>query len=144
MVINKKYDDQNITDRVRTKMTENFTRENDANLAETEIKKEYYNDLDSGDSADDPNTGCDHGYSSNNGENGDVNTPDLANCQQTAESEVRFLRQWILVHLDLIQQQNDDILNKEKAIFLLQQENEMVSLFFYANWAKFDLRDFDS
>lgn len=47
------------------------------------------------------------------------------NCQ-SAESEVKFLKDWLILHLDLIQQQNDEILSKEKTILILQQENEMV------------------
>lgn len=66
-----------------------------------------------------------HMYAANTG-NGDVlNTVNNSNCQ-SAESEVKFLKDWLVLHLDLIQQQNDEILNKEKTILILQQENEMV------------------
>ncbi|KAK9879609.1 hypothetical protein WA026_006673 [Henosepilachna vigintioctopunctata] len=47
------------------------------------------------------------------------------NCQP-AESEVKFLKEWLLLHLDLIQQQNEEILSKERTILILQQENEML------------------
>lgn len=70
------------------------------------------------------NNSYDHMYSTNSG-NGDINTVSLS-CQ-SAESEVKFLKDWLILHLDLIQQQNDEILNKEKTILILQQENEMVS-----------------
>lgn len=71
----------------------------------------------------------DHIYASNNDNsilNSDIEThKQKPNCQ-TADSEVRFLKQWLLLHLDLIQQQNEEILSKEKTILILQQENEML------------------
>ncbi|XP_018320516.1 male-specific lethal 1 homolog isoform X2 [Agrilus planipennis] len=71
----------------------------------------------------DLNSSYDHGYASNSG----TVLPNLSssNCQN-AESEVKFLREWLLLHLDLIQQQNDEILSKEKTISMLKQENEML------------------
>lgn len=45
---------------------------------------------------------------------------------QSAESEVSFLKEWLLLHLDLIQQQNEEITSKERTILILQQENEML------------------
>lgn len=54
-------------------------------------------------------------------------------CQQqeqeqrpSAESEVNFIKDFLLIHLDLIQQQNDEIVNKDNTIFLLQQENQQL------------------
>ncbi|KAL1514259.1 hypothetical protein ABEB36_003545 [Hypothenemus hampei] len=47
------------------------------------------------------------------------------NCH-SAESEVNSLKDWLILHNDLIQQQNDEILKKERQIFILQKENEML------------------
>lgn len=70
----------------------------------------------------------DHIYASKN-DNSNIEThKHKLNCQ-TAESEVRFLKQWLLLHLDLIQHQNEEILSKERSILILQQENEMVGTY---------------
>nr|CAI5858272.1 unnamed protein product [Callosobruchus analis] len=45
---------------------------------------------------------------------------------QTLESEVKFIKEWLILHTDLIQQQNDDILDKDREIYLLRKENEML------------------
>ncbi|KAL3283628.1 hypothetical protein HHI36_006767 [Cryptolaemus montrouzieri] len=67
----------------------------------------------------------DHLYTSND-EKSEIEThKQKLNCQ-TAESEVKFLKEWLLLHLDLIQQQNEEILSKERTIVILQQENEML------------------
>lgn len=70
------------------------------------------------------NLSCDHMYTCNT-ENLEINLTD-PNCQ-SAESEVKFWKEWLILHLDLIQQQSDEILNKERTILILQQENEMVT-----------------
>ncbi|KAJ3656747.1 hypothetical protein Zmor_015796 [Zophobas morio] len=69
------------------------------------------------------NLSCDHMYTCNT-ENLEINLTD-PNCQ-SAESEVKFWKEWLILHLDLIQQQSDEILNKERTILILQQENEML------------------
>lgn len=86
----------------------------------------YFTDitLNNSEKKDSLNFSYEHMYASNT-ENGELIPTNVSNCQ-TAESEVKFLKEWLLLHLDLIQQQNDEILNKEKAILYLQQENEMV------------------
>lgn len=66
-----------------------------------------------------------HMYTSNT-ENGELDLAEVVTCQST-ESEVKFWKEWLILHLDLIQQQNDEILNKERTILILQEENEMVS-----------------
>lgn len=123
MLVNTEYNDQNIN-RACTKMSENFTsQKGNAKLSNTNQDVAYFDNLNSGDIVDNINLAYDHIYATNKAKNGVNNTEN--NCQN-AESEVRFLKEWLLIHLDLIQQQNDDILSKEKTIFLLQQENEML------------------
>lgn len=43
-------------------------------------------------------------------------------------SEVRHLKELLLLHLDVIQQQSEQLVTKEKTITNLRQENETVSL----------------
>lgn len=62
----------------------------------------------------------DHMYACNS-DNSDLNSE-----RQAGESEVRHLKDLLLLHLDLIQQQSDEIVNKDKFIAQLRQENEMV------------------
>ncbi|XP_060517330.1 uncharacterized protein LOC132696492 [Cylas formicarius] len=45
---------------------------------------------------------------------------------QTSECEIQALKEWLLLHSDLIQQQNDDILDKERQIFFLKRQNEIL------------------
>ncbi|XP_050302663.1 male-specific lethal 1 homolog [Anthonomus grandis grandis] len=52
-------------------------------------------------------------------------SPSDASCQ-TAESEVKELKEWLILHTDLIQHQNEEILKRERQIYLLQKENEML------------------
>lgn len=67
------------------------------------------------------NFSFDHMYACNS-DNSDVNSD-----RQAGESEVRHLRDLLMLHLDLIQQQSDDIVNKDKYIAELKEENETVS-----------------
>lgn len=132
MLINNANNDQNI-DRVCPKMSDGLSGQNHSNakllcanenlnyFAETCVNNVCETEV--------INNAYDHMYATNTS-NGDINTAiDDTNCQ-TAESEVRFLKDWLILHLDLIQQQNDEILNKEKTILILQQENEMVGYCF--------------
>lgn len=123
MPIKEQNNDQNI-ERVFTKMSEDSsTQNNKAKLTDCIENANYLNNIDSEDNKDDSNLSYDHMYATNN-VNVDINPEELT-CQN-AESEVKFLKEWLLMHLDLIQQQNDEILNKEKTILILKQENEMV------------------
>ncbi|ENN71547.1 hypothetical protein YQE_11775, partial [Dendroctonus ponderosae] len=60
----------------------------------------------------------------NYAENAEVSSSD-ASCQPI-ESEVKSLKDWLILHNDLIQQQNEEILEKEHRIYVLQRENEML------------------
>lgn len=123
MPIKEQNNDQNI-ERVFTKMSEDSsTQNNKAKLTDCIENANYLNNIDSEDNKDDSNLSYDHMYATNN-VNVDINPEELT-CQN-AESEVKFLKEWLLMHLDLIQQQNDEILNKEKTILILKQENEML------------------
>lgn len=105
-------------------------RNNNAKLLNSPENVNYFtNSINNSESKDSLNFSYEHMYASNT-ENGELDPTNAGNCQ-TAESEVKFLKEWLLLHLDLIQQQNDEILNKEKAILYLQQENEMVCLITY-------------
>lgn len=106
---------------VRSKMSEDFT--DNAIVRNSNCLKYLDENHDSQTDDEDLNTTYDHMYASNS-ENDDVG-PDAENCQNT-ESEVKFLKQWLILHLDLIQQQNDEILDKENQIHILRKENEMV------------------
>ncbi|XP_066248600.1 LOW QUALITY PROTEIN: male-specific lethal 1 homolog [Euwallacea similis] len=53
-------------------------------------------------------------------------TDDNNRQQQIAESEVKLLKDWLILHNDLIQQQNDDIIEKDRQIYVLRKENEML------------------
>ena len=126
MPINNLNNDQNIN-RVYTKMSEDFSHLNsNAKLSNLVQTVNYYKNSNHTQSTDVLNPSCDRHYSTST-EDGEIN-PDGTNCQ-SAESEVRFLKEWLMLHLDLIQQQNDEILDKEKTILILQQENEMVQYF---------------
>lgn len=63
----------------------------------------------------------DHMYACNS-DNSDVNS------DRQAGDEVRHLRDLLMLHLDLIQQQSDEIVNKDKYISELKLENEAVCL----------------
>ncbi|XP_019868045.2 uncharacterized protein LOC109596889 isoform X2 [Aethina tumida] len=106
---------------VRSKMSEDFT--DNAIVRNSNCLKYLDENHDSQTDDEDLNTTYDHMYASNS-ENDDVG-PDAENCQNT-ESEVKFLKQWLILHLDLIQQQNDEILDKENQIHILRKENEML------------------
>lgn len=128
MLINNANNDQNI-DRARPKMSDSLSGQNhNAKLLGASENVNYFTEtnINSGAETGDLNNSYDHMYASNTG-NGDVNAAN-PNCQ-SADSEVKFLKDWLILHLDLIQQQNDEILNKEKTILILQQENEMVRRF---------------
>lgn len=121
--------DQNIN-RVCTKMSEDFHDENNAKLSKP-VKSVYFDEINTAEEeiSDEEVDVNDHMYASNteNDEVNEVSSPDLS-CQ-TAESEVKFLKEWLILHTDLVQQQNDDIIDKDKEIYLLRKENEMVSCF---------------
>ncbi|XP_044267496.1 male-specific lethal 1 homolog [Tribolium madens] len=114
--------DQNIK-RLCAKMSENFPDECKSKLSKLPDSTSY---LAQSVDKNDLNFAYDHMYASNT-ENGEINTTitEDANCQ-SAESEVKFWKEWLILHLDLIQQQSDEILNKERTILILQQENEML------------------
>lgn len=127
MLINNANNDQNI-DRVCPKMSDDLPGQNhNAKLLCAAEDINYFTDtcvVNNILEADSLNNSYDHVYSTNSDLNTVINN---SNCQ-SAESEVKFLKDWLVLHLDLIQQQNDEILNKEKTILILQQENEMVSV----------------
>lgn len=127
MKLNNLNNGQNIN-RMRTKMSESLSSQNNSGkLLNLPENFDYFNQINTNNCGNksDLNLSYDHIYASNT-ENGAL---DAANSScQTAESEVKFLKEWLILHLDLIQQQNDEILNKEKTILILQQENEMVSI----------------
>lgn len=119
--------DQNIERRF-PKMSEGFHDGNDANLPECIKTVALFDEINSIDEnlSDEEVNVIDHVYSSNIDNNEqDVSTPSL-NCQ-TAESEVKLIKDWLILHTDLIQQQNDDIIEKDREIYFLRKENEMVS-----------------
>ncbi|KAF5294066.1 hypothetical protein FQA39_LY13540 [Lamprigera yunnana] len=111
--------DQNIK-RVLTKMSEDCSSQNNTNLTGCIEKLNF---VTNSDNKDDLKLSYDHMYASNT-DNVRVNNV-KSNCQ-SAESEVKFLKEWLLAHLNLIQQQNDEILTKEKTIHILKRENEML------------------
>lgn len=115
--------DQNIN-RFLPKMSEDFHDENNANILKCIKTVELFDEIDSIDeNLSDEEISFDH--SSNADEERNVSPPSL-NCQ-TAESEVRLIKDWLILHSDLIQQQNDDILDRDREIYILRKENEMVS-----------------
>lgn len=121
--------DNNITSRVHTNMSEGSSGKNNiAKLSAPSDVFNYFNNLNSNNSGD-----LAYMYATNDQQTSDGDNLDLAapttDCQ-SLESEVKFLREWLLVHLELVQQQNDDILNKDNTILLLKQENAMVSCSF--------------
>lgn len=131
-------DDNKIINRVYTKMSEGSSGKNNniAKLSASSDVFNYFNNLNNsgGEIRDDVKLdGPDHRMCNNTGDktaatdgnNLNPNPDPPADCQ-TVESEVKFLREWLLVHLDLVQQLNDEIVNKDNAILVLQQENEMV------------------
>lgn len=109
-------------------MSEGFHDDNNANLSKcikTVALFEEINAIEENLSDEEINV-IDHMYSSNaDNEEQDVNTPSLS-CQ-TAESEVKLIKDWLILHTDLIQQQNDDIIDRDREIYILRNENEMVS-----------------
>lgn len=120
--------DQNIERRF-PKMSEGFHDDSNANLSnciKTVALFDEINSIEENFSDEEINV-IDHMYSSNaDHEEQDVSTPSLS-CQ-TAESEVKLIKDWLILHTDLIQQQNDDIIDRDREIFVLRKENEMVSL----------------
>ncbi|XP_022913676.1 male-specific lethal 1 homolog [Onthophagus taurus] len=105
-------------------MSNNFPDQNRiAKLSNTGKNDNYFHPLNEGVDIDDLTLSYDHMYASSNSViNGIESTED--NCQSSEDNEVKFLKDWLVIHLDLIQQQNDEILNKDKTIFILKQENE--------------------
>lgn len=118
--------DQNIG-RVVPKMNDNFQYESDAKLIDSRDCLSYDNQT--GAFTNSPFEFDD--FAENEkicgkyAENAEVNSSD-ANCQPI-ECEVKSLKEWLVLHNDLIQQQNEDILEKEHRIYVLQRENEMVN-----------------
>lgn len=104
-------------------MSEDCSSQNNVNLTGCIENFNFIGNINNSDNKDDLNLAYDHMYASNT-ESLHLNNAE-SNCQNT-ESEVKFLKEWLLTHLDLIQQQNDEILNKEKTILILKQENEML------------------
>ncbi|KRT80546.1 hypothetical protein AMK59_8461 [Oryctes borbonicus] len=106
-------------------MSDNFSgQNNNTKLSNSTENVDYFNSINDGENIDDLSLPYDHMYASSNSDVNGVSSSE-ANCQ-SAESEVKFLKEWLVIHLDLIQQQNDEILSKERAIYILQQENEML------------------
>lgn len=123
--------DQNI-ERSFPKMSEGFHDENNANLSKCIKTVALFDEIHSIEEnlSDEEINVIDHMYSSNvDNEERNVNTvagtPSLS-CQ-TAESEVKLIKDWLILHTDLIQQQNDDIIDRDREIYILRKENEMVS-----------------
>lgn len=119
--------DQNIERRF-PKMSEGFPDENNANLPKCIKTVALFNKINSIEESlsDEEVNVIDHIYSSNDeNHEQDAGIPSL-NCQ-TAESEVKLIKDWLILHTDLIQQQNDDIIDKDREIYFLRKENEMVS-----------------
>lgn len=114
--------DHNINRRLLTKMSEDCCSQNNVNLTGCLENLNSLNNIVNSEKVD-LNLAYDHMYATNT-ENFNLNNTNF-NCQN-AENEVKFLKDWLLTNLDLIQQQNDEILNKEKTIHILKQENEML------------------
>lgn len=125
---------QNIS-RVYTKMTEGLHDEKNAKFCDCVKSFTYLNRVNSSeeDLSDEEIDVIGHMYSTNDNNEAD---PAVINCQ-TTESEVRFIKEWLILQTDLIQQQNDDIIDKDREIFILRKENEMVSVLGILNcrWA---------
>lgn len=130
-IINNLNNDQNIIGRVRTKMSDRLSGQNNSTkLLNSPEALNYICEISKNKSTQEnlsPSL-ANSEYERNNCENGVLDSIGNSSCQN-AESEVKFLKEWLGLHLDLIQQQNDDLLNKEKTILILQQENEMVHQF---------------
>lgn len=62
----------------------------------------------------------DHMYASNMNDSGNT---------QGGNSEISHLKELLLIHLDLIQQQSEQLVTKDKQIAALKQENDTVRLF---------------
>lgn len=118
--------DQNIG-RVLPKMNDDFQHESNAKLPDCVDSLTYFNETSQNNTNFEidevPNCPYNQIYPYCS-ETEEVSSSDV-NCQ-TAESEVKSLKEWLILHNDLIQQQNDEILDKEHQIFLLQRENEML------------------
>lgn len=119
---------QNIS-RVYTKMTDCFHDGKNAKFCDCVKSFTYLNRVNSSteDLSDEEIDVIGHMYSPNDSDEAD-SAEAVINCQ-TAESEVRFIKEWLILQTDLIQQQNDDIIDKDREIFILRKENEMVSVF---------------
>lgn len=116
---------QNIS-RVYTKMTEGFHDEKNAKFCDCVNSFTYLNKVNSSEEelSDEEIDVIGHMYSPNDNNESDET---VINCQ-TAESEVTFIKEWLILQTDLIQQQNDDIIDKDREIYILRKENEMVSI----------------
>lgn len=110
-------------------MSEGFHDENNANLSKCIKTVELFEELNDiqENLSDEEISVIDHMYSSNVDNEQNVSTPSLS-CQ-TAESEVKLIKDWLILHTDLIQQQNDDIIDRDREIYILRKENDMVSRF---------------
>ncbi|KAG5892521.1 hypothetical protein JTB14_011227 [Gonioctena quinquepunctata] len=115
---------------VFTKMSEGFHDGNNSKLSNCIKAVSYFNQVNNvvEETSDEEINVVDHMYASNiaNGEIKVVTdeSPPF-NCQ-TTESEVTFIKEWLILHTDLIQQQNDDIIDKDREIHILRKENEML------------------
>ncbi|CAG9823597.1 unnamed protein product [Phaedon cochleariae] len=120
--------DQNIEP--HTKMSEDFHDGNNSNLSKNLRSVNFLNNIKTvrGDNDGDLNV-VDHLYATNveNGEiRGEINQESPPFSCQTADSEVKFIKEWLILHTDLIQQQNDDIIDKDREIYILRKENQML------------------
>lgn len=119
--------DQNI-ERLFPKMSEGFHDENNANLSKcikTVALFDELNEIEENLSDEEINVFRIVNADPDNEEQQTVSTPSLS-CQ-TAESEVTLIKDWLILHTDLIQQQNDDIIDRDREIYILRKENELVS-----------------
>ncbi|XP_023011834.2 uncharacterized protein [Leptinotarsa decemlineata] len=120
--------DQNI-DPVHPKMSEDFHNGNNSKLLNCVKGVSYFNEINDVETeTSDEEVVVDHMYATNteNDEKNNINEENPPFSCQTAESEVRFIKEWLILHTDLIQQQNDDIIDKDREIHILRKENEML------------------
>lgn len=114
----------NAVNRYKTKMTEQCTdlMHNSEKLTFSSENLDIANEIDCVDEKESLlNFPFDHMYACNS-DNSELTN----NCTTTGESEVKHLKELLLVHLDLIQQQSEQLINKDKQIRSLKRENEMV------------------
>lgn len=112
-------------------MSEDFHHENSSKLSKCAKPFEYYSQVNNAetDSSEEEINVVDYIYPTNVVNGSLINVPAKSppfNCQIPAESEVTFIKEWLILHTDLIQQQNDDIIDKDREIYILRKENEML------------------